>query len=175
MKNLKLFIFFLCVSGVFLNLNAQGIINDKKDLSPSFDNNQQQFNFFSQQINEASRAAIMNVANNGVFINQIGAANTTNITTQSQISDIKLTQLGNSNQIDLNLKATIIDYSVTQLGNNNLLLEYNTFNDKRLIQRTVQQNGDNQNLIIHGNNGIVDKMKINMNKDSRSLIIRNSN
>jgi hypothetical protein len=175
MKKLKLFIFFLCISGVFLNLNAQGIINKKKELSPSFDDNQQQLNYFSQQSNEVVDPAAINLAQTGIFINQIGDNNLTNIATQSQISDIQLNQFGNSNQIDLKLRAEIIDYTVTQQGNNNLLLEYNMFNGKQLLERTVQQNGNNQNLVIHGTNSIVDKMKITMDKGSQSLIIRNTN
>ena len=51
----------------------------------------------------------------------------------------------------------------------------NMFNDKQLLQRNIQQNGNNQNLVIHGRNGIVDKMKITMDKGSQSLIIRNTN
>jgi hypothetical protein len=175
MKKLKLFIFFLCISGVFLNLNAQGIIDEKKELSPSFYDSQQQLNYFSRQTNEPLGLDEINVSNSGVFINQIGDNNTSNVATQSSVSAIQLNQFGNSNQIELQLKAEVIDYNVTQNGNSNLLLEYNMFNDKQLLQRTVQQNGNNQNLVIHGRNSIVDKMKITMDKGSQSLIIRNTN
>ncbi len=175
MNKLKLFIFFLCISGVFLNLNAQGIINKQEELGQSFSDNQQQLNYFSQQTNEPLGQNEINVSNSGVFINQIGNNNISNVATQSAISNVKLNQFGNSNQINLQLKAEVIDYSVTQNGNNNLLLEYNMFNGKQLLQRTVQQNGNNQNLVIHGRNSIVDKMKINMGSGSQSLIIRNTN
>ena len=175
MKKLKLFIFFLCISGVFLNLNAQGIIIEKKELSPSFDNNQQQLNYYAQQSSGSVNAFEKMVPNTGVFINQIGDNNRTDVAVQSQTSNIQLIQLGNANQIDLKLKADVIDYSVTQQGNNNFLLEYNIFDRKQLIDRSIEQTGNNQNLIIHGRNSIVDKMKITMGRGSQSLIIRNTN
>lgn len=175
MKKIHRYSLVFLFSCTFFNISAQGIIEKEKEINNNFVNDQHQLNYFSQQSNVASAPATMNVSNAGVFITQIGNGNNTNIANQSQISDIKLNQIGNSNEIDLNLKAEVINYSVTQLGNNNLLLEYNTFSGKQLLERTVQQNGNNQNLVIHGNNSIVDKMKITMNKDSRSLIIRNTN
>lgn len=155
---------------------AQGIIEEDTDItSHNFESNSQQLNFYSQQSIEALQSDHLNVVNNGVYINQIGNNNTSTVQTQSQITDIELSQLGNSNTIDLNLKATAIDYTVLQQGNDNLLLEYNLFDNKQLIERSVEQNGNNQNLVIHGNNSIVDKMKIKMSEGSQSLIIRNTN
>ncbi len=175
MRKKYLILCILLVSLSLSNLKAQGIIDEEIEIANNFSNNQQQLNYFSQQSNEVVDPAAINVAQAGIFINQIGDNNLTNIATQSQISDIQLNQFGNSNQIDLKLKAEIIDYTVTQQGNNNLLLEYNMFNGKQLLERTVQQNGNNQNLVIHGTNSIVDKMKITMDKGSQSLIIRNTN
>lgn len=176
LKQKFLCLFFLSIANTALN--AQGIINEQTDgsaITTGFDTNAQEFNFFSQQSHDNKDSNTINVVNSGVFINQIGNNNRTNITAQSQISNIQLNQLGSSNQIDLKLRADIIDYSVIQNGNNNLLLEYNMYNDKQLLQRTVQQNGNNQNLVIHGRNGIVDKMKIKMDRGSQSIIIRNTN
>ena len=61
------------------------------------------------------------------------------------------------------------------MGNNNTLIEYNTFNNKQLLERTIEQNGNGQNLVIEGSNSIVDKMRITMDNGSQSLIIRNVN
>jgi len=175
MKKIHFFLSALLFLNTVIVVNAQGIIENESDIATNFDDNQQQLNYFSQQSNEAVGPGEINVSNSGVFINQIGDNNTSNVATQSAISNVKLNQFGNSNQIDLQLKADVIDYSVTQNGNNNLLLEYNMFNDKQLLQRNIQQNGNNQNLVIHGRNSIVDKMKITMDKGSQSLIIRNTN
>ena len=177
MKRIQLNTFLIFVCFTFSNLPAQGIINkdNERVVSSGFDTNAQELNYFSQQSNEVLSNDNVNVVNTGVFINQIGDNNSSNVATQSAISTVKLNQFGNSNQINLQLKAEVIDYSVIQNGNNNLLLEYNMFNDKQLIQRTVQQNGNNQNLVIHGRNSIVDKMEINMGSGSQSLIIRNTN
>lgn len=160
-----------------LVLNAQGIIDEENgnETTTGLLTMAQQLNFFSQQSNEALAPKDINVANTGIFINQIGNGNSANVATQSQISDIQLNQFGNSNKINLNIKAEIIDYKVNQQGNNNLLLEFNTFNNKQLLQRSVEQNGDGQNLVIHGRNSIVDKMKITMEQGSQSIIIRNTN
>lgn len=159
-----------------LVINAQGIIEEDSDITPAhFDSSSQQLNFYSQQSSESLQSNQLNVVNRGVYINQIGNNNTSTVQTESQISDVELVQLGNSNTIDLNIKATAVDYTVLQQGNNNLLLEYNLFNNKQLIERSVEQNGNNQNLVIHGTNSIVDKMKIKMSEGSQSLIIRNTN
>lgn len=157
-------------------INAQGIIEEETNITPAhFDSSSQQLNFYSQQGYESLNSSQIDVINKGVYINQIGNNNTSTVQTQSQISDVELVQLGNSNQIDLDLKATAIDYTVLQQGNNNRLLEYNLFDIKQLIERNIQQTGNNQNLVIHGNNSIVDKMKITMSEGSQSLIIRNTN
>lgn len=156
--------------------NAQGIIEEDSDITPvQFNSSSQQLNFYSQQGYESLNSSQIDVINKGVYINQVGDQNRVNTQTQSQITDVALVQLGNYNQIDLDLKATAIDYTVLQQGNNNRLLEYNLFDNKQLIERNIQQTGNNQNLVIHGNNSIVDKMKITMSEGSQSLIIRNTN
>lgn len=157
------------------NASAQGIIEDETTLGATFENDQQQLNILNLQSNPAMSQEALMVANNGVFINQVGDNNTARVAARSQVSDIQLNQVGDLNRMNLNLRANVIDYQATQLGDNNLLLEYPTFGDKVLLERAIEQNGDNQNLIIHGRNGIIDKMQIRMGGDSRSLIIRNSN
>ena len=164
-----LFVFLFICS---FQLNAQGIIDGNVDNENDVNTNTPQLNYFIQQSNETST---VNVNNTGVFIHQIGDGNTSSVTTQSQVSDVQVNQLGNANTVDLNLSADVIDYSITQKGNNNLLLEYSTQNGKQLLERTILQNGNNQNIVIHGRNSIVDKMKITMNQGSQSIIIRNTN
>ena len=170
-------IFFILFFFSTIILNAQGIItNNSNDATTSMDTDIEQLNYFSQQLNTPLSPSEINITNTGVFIHQIGNNNVSDITTASQISDIQLNQFGNDNAIDLNLKATVIDYSVTQNGNNNTLIEYNnSVNNKQLLERTVQQNGNGQNLLIEGNNSIVDKMRITMNNGAQSLIIRTMN
>ncbi|PKA99212.1 hypothetical protein B0O79_2914 [Flavobacteriaceae bacterium MAR_2009_75] len=172
-QNLSI-LFIVLLSSI--SIRAQGIIEEETDITPeNFGSNAQQMNYYSQQSNEILSTETINVSNKGVYINQVGNNNTSIVNSQSQITDLELSQYGNSNKIDLNLKADIIDYSVLQEGDNNLLLEYNFHNNKQLIERSVEQNGNNQNLVIHGSNSIVDKMKIKMSEGSQSLIIRNTN
>ncbi|MBQ4915362.1 hypothetical protein J8L85_12990 [Maribacter sp. MMG018] len=172
MKYRSFLFLFILFNMCLYQLNAQGIIDGNTDNENSLNTSAQQLNYFIQQFNETNQ---INVDNTGVFIHQIGDGNTSSITTQSQVTDVQVNQLGNANTVDLNLKADEIDYTVTQKGNNNLLLEHSAQSGKQLLQRTIQQNGNNQNLVIQGRNSIVDKMKITMNNGSQSIIIRNTN
>ena len=160
----------------FFNLShAQGIIKNRSNDLQLIVNNSQYLDYFSEQSIEAMTSSNHKISNSGIFIQQIGNNNYSEISTQSTVSDVQLNQFGNNNNIDLKLKAEIIDYSVTQMGNNNTLIEYNTFNNKQLLERTIEQNGNGQNLVIEGSNSIVDKMRITMDNGSQSLIIRNVN
>lgn len=170
----KLFVFFFLFP--IVTISAQGIItNNDNDVSTNISTNLEQLNYFSLQSNVALLPSEINVTNTGIFIQQIGNNNYSNITTASTVTDVKLNQFGNNNNIDLKLKAEIIDYSVTQNGNNNTLIEYHTFNNKQILARTIEQNGNGQNLVIEGSNSIVDKMRISMDNGSQSLIIRTVN
>lgn len=176
MKHLRINILSIFASLSLFHLGAQGIIEVETGLPNSFGTNQQHLNYLLLQSNETIASSNMNVVNKGIFIHQIGNNNYSDISASVQISDIHLHQFGNDNTIDLDLKAAVIDYSVTQNGNNNSLIEYNnSINNKQLLERTIQQNGNGQNLIIEGNNGIVDKMRITMDNGSQSLIIRSIN
>ena len=116
----------------------------------------------------------LTVATPGAFINQVGDGNRVDLRTFGSNNGIVLDQRGNANRIDLTLSADRIDYAVLQNGNNNYLLEFNTVANKELLQRDIEQIGDGQNLVIHGQNGLIDKMKIQMT-GSQSVIIRNTN
>ena len=114
--------------------------------------------------------------NTGVFINQIGDNNVTMVQTISQKSDINLLQTGNGNTLGLDLYARNIIYNSLQQGNGNTLLEFNSsFYGKELIQRDIRQIGNDQNLIIHGSNGLSDRLHVRMSNSGQSLIIRNTN
>ena len=112
----------------------------------------------------------------GVLITQIGTFNQNSVQTQAENSEINLSQFGNLNMMALELRARNIVYSANQTGNNNRLIEFNSgFLAKELIQREILQFGNDQDIIIHGNNSISDKLRIRMEKSGQSLIIRNSN
>ena len=175
MEKLFLTLLFSFIITGILSVNAQGIIDKPKDIDDGFRTRQQQLNYYVQQSMGSEGALEKVMPNSTVFINQIGDDNIAEIATNSTASNIKLNQLGNSNQIDLKLRADVIEYSITQQGNNNLLLEYNNFLGKQYIDRKILQKGNNQNLVIHGRNSIVDKMEITMEIGSQSLIIRNTN
>jgi hypothetical protein len=114
--------------------------------------------------------------NTGVFINQIGNYNSTVVRSVSESSDINLIQTGTGNAMGLDLIARNISYNAIQQGDRNILLEFNSnFTGKDLLQRDIQQVGNDQNLIIHGNNGLSDRLQVRMSNSGQSLIIRNIN
>lgn len=118
---------------------------------------------------------ISNIDDNTVLIVQAGVNNESTVTTEATNSLVILRQNGVDNSMQLDLRATTIDYQATQSGNNNLLLDFSNGPITQLLQRKIIQTGSNQNLVIHGNNALSDKMEIRMNNSGQSIIIRNTN
>lgn len=166
--------YFLLLTYFLFSINgllAQGIIVTKGDESSGVNLRGTEI----QRLQTAKSELIdLTVNVDGARINQIGNNNKLDLTTISNSSGITIDQIGDDNRTLLFLRGEQIDYSVLQQGNNNLLLEYNNNPDKQLLQREVNQIGNRQNLIIHGQNDIVDRMKITM-RGSQSVIIRNTN
>ncbi len=160
------FLFFLLGCSA---LCAQGIITDLNSPQVTLAN-------LSQAVPTSPIMGNMDlsVSQMGALINQEGNANTVELQTSADTNGVFIDQIGDENTILLNLRANRIDYSVRQNGNNNMLLEYNVQANKQLLQRRIEQSGNGQNLIIHGQNSIMDRMQIIM-KGSQSVIIRNTN
>ncbi len=111
---------------------------------------------------------------NTVFINQVGENNQVNSYTNASTSSIQVLQNGNQNKVYLDISADTIDELVIQNGNNNTLLDYSTFGVESHELQLIQ-NGNNQNLIWYGGNSISEKMKITMQGESKTIIVRNFN
>lgn len=170
MRPITFLLAFLMSCATAFQASAQGIISTET----TGETEAQQLSFLTLQSDQAPAASDLLFANNGVFINQVGNDNTALVAIRSQVSDVNLLQAGDLNKMRLNLQADFVDYQALQLGTNNLLLEYPSLGNKTLLQRVVEQYGDNQSLIIHGQNSIIDKMRIRMEAGSQSLIIRNT-
>lgn len=170
MRPITFILSFLMSCATAFQVSAQGIINTEI----TGETEAQQFSFLTLQSDQAPAPSDLLIANNGVFINQVGNDNAALVAIRSQVSDVNLLQAGDLNKMRLNLQADFVDYQALQLGTNNLLLEYPSLGNKTLLQRVVEQYGDNQSLIIHGQNSIIDKMRIRMEAGSQSLIIRNT-
>ena len=109
-----------------------------------------------------------------VFIQQIGELNNVYTNTQTIEGTISIFQQGLNNKAGLFLKSRKIDYHLTQTGNNNRYLHFNSW-DPEIIKVNALQNGNDNDLIIHGENGISEKMQINFTGNNRAIIIRNFN
>ena len=168
MKKLTYISLLLCG----LTSSAQGIIVNQEGFDLGIQTNSQQVNLLNEQTSFQNNETF--VSSETIFINQIGNTNRVDLHTKSNATDVEIIQRGLNNQADLSLQANRIDYSLLQNGNNNLLMEFNVNPDTELLQRSVEQNGNGQNLIIHGQNRLVDKMKINM-QGSQTIILRNTN
>ncbi len=115
------------------------------------------------------------IVNNGsIFIEQIGANNHTNSNTRTISSAINLVQHGNLNSIRVDINAMSVIQNVYQHGDGHRLAEYSSTPSLNLKQ-TFDQNGYGQNLTIHGNNSLSEKMRLTMDGNARTIIIRNFN
>ncbi len=128
----------------------------------------------SQKDSQTTTLLTNSSEDNMVFINQIGENNQVDSYTNASTSSIQILQNGNQNKVYLDISADTIDELVIQNGNNNTLLDYSTFGVKSHELQLIQ-NGNNQNLTWYGGNSISEKMKITMQGESKTIIIRNFN
>ncbi len=111
---------------------------------------------------------------NTVFISQIGDNNTISSVVNSSNTDISLVQLGDNNGIFSSIKALSLEQNIVQNGNNNTFTSSNYYMTKEYDVQ-VSQNGNNQNLTLFGQNSISEKLKVNMQGEGQTVIVRNFN
>lgn len=111
---------------------------------------------------------------NNIYINQIGSNNTIKVKTATQHSAIDLAQEGNNNILKLNFSAMSATETIRQQGENHFISAYGNTPSLNL-ERTINQEGYGQNLTIHGNNSLSEKMQLNMKGSASTIIIRNFN
>ena len=111
---------------------------------------------------------------NNVFINQIGSDNEVVVKTQSLNNDIALNQNGTQNKIYLDIIADNIKESISQVGNYNYVLDYSSYGVEQ-HNLDVSQTGNNQNLTWYGGNSLSENLTINMQGESKTIIVRNFN
>jgi len=111
---------------------------------------------------------------NTIFIQQIGNDNVVKANTKSDKSNIALSQNGDQNKIYLDIAAKTIEEKIIQDGDNNYFLDFSPYGVDFHSAEVVQQ-GNNQNITVFGGNAISEKIKINMQGDSKTIIVRNFN
>ncbi|WP_372792483.1 hypothetical protein [Lutibacter sp.] len=90
---------------------------------------------------------------------------------QAQSNSVTLNQIGNNNQIDI--KQNVADsQTVNQLGNSNYYNFINYYNNTSSNFNIVQQ-GNSNNLLIYGENSIINNISIVQKSDFKTLIIKN--
>lgn len=111
---------------------------------------------------------------NVVFINQVGANNNAEVQTTSSSGEINILQNGYGNQTFSRISADKIQHTVVQNGDNNLFIHTNPFSlDAHNSQ--IIQNGNNQNLEWYGANSISENMKVSMQGEGQTVIVRSFN
>tara|TARA_R110000787_G_scaffold81036_2_gene175865 strand:+ start:23079 stop:23576 length:498 start_codon:yes stop_codon:yes gene_type:complete len=111
---------------------------------------------------------------NNVLINQIGSDNEVKVKTQSLNNDIVLSQNGTQNKIILDVAADNIKETISQIGNYNYVLDYSSFGAEN-HSLEVLQTGNNQNLTWFGDNALSESLKVTMQGESKTIIVRNFN
>lgn len=176
MKAFKLFVFTILVS-VACTVQGQTFSNGTANeiASESFSSQDGRTNFISTQDTQRSVAPLTTEqADTSVMIAQIGSNNTTVTNASSDNGTIQVAQRGDDNTTFISVSATDLKSTVIQSGNNNNYLNFNVFNQD-VHQTTIIQNGNNQNLIRHGGNALSDKLKVTMQGEGQSVIIRSFN
>lgn len=171
MKTLqKLAILILVFSGFFANAQTYNNTNSEVE---GFQNKTSEMEFLSSQ-NPATLVSKPAPSNNSVFINQIGSGNDAIVDTKSNSSELSITQNGFDNDIYYQVTAATIQATILQNGDNNSILHTNPFKlDYQEAQ--ILQNGNNQNVEWFGGNSVSERMKMKMQGENQSIIIRSFN
>lgn len=176
MKAFKLFVFAILLFAVS-NMQGQTFSNSTsgQTASESFSTQDGRTNFISTQDMQRSAAPLTTAqADSSVLIAQIGSNNSTEAVAASDNGTLQVVQRGDDNSTFIDVAATELKATVIQSGNNNNYLNLNVFNQD-VHNTEIIQNGDNQNLIRHGGNAVSDKLKVTMQGQGQSVIIRSFN
>ncbi|MEX0996501.1 MAG: hypothetical protein WDZ45_05605 [Flavobacteriaceae bacterium] len=173
MKTLKHTLTVLALFCMLMTLEAQTFSESQQAEIESFQSKASAFSFISSQNQQTARSNQV-TEGSSVFINQVGENNDAQVSVNATNSFVNLLQNGFSNLTLLDLTALDITQNITQNGENNRL--YNFSNNPSAIQNMeIIQSGINQDITIFGSNSLSENIKINMQGNDRSLIVRNFN
>ncbi|WGD33870.1 hypothetical protein [Olleya sp. YS] len=158
----------ILMSGNFITAQTFEATDDATDIS-GFETQSSQENFL---LNQSATTASVTSSDNAIFIAQIGDSNNLISNTTSTESNITVIQNGDENLTVLDINSTTLKETVIQNGDNNTFLDYSPFRSN-LRNATINQTGNNQNLTMFGSNSLSEKIKISMQGQDQSIIIRN--
>ncbi len=172
MKSIKFFLFiFILAVGI---VNAQTYTTQSgTDALDAFNSKTSQLGFLSSQTqqNYFNNAA---TASNNVFIRQVGDGNNASVSSRTADGDINVLQNGSDNDLYVDISAETIKQTIVQNGDNNSIYHTNPFR-LQSHESQILQNGNNQNLEWFGENSLSEKMKISMQGENQSVIVRSFN
>ncbi|MGB6267379.1 MAG: hypothetical protein WBF67_00080 [Olleya sp.] len=163
-----LIVISILISGNIVTAQTFEATDAAADIS-GFETQSSQENFL---LNQSASTTNVNATDNSIFIAQIGDSNDLISITTSTESDITIIQSGDENLTVLDLNSTTLKETVIQNGDNNTFLDYSPFKSD-VRDATINQTGNNQNLTMFGSNSLSEKIKISMQGQDQSIIIRN--
>ena len=125
-----------------------------------------------QMLSSTENFQIQSPNANGLFIEQIGNNNSIRSVVDADESLLNYLQLGNNNHINVHANVRLLEENIIQQGNNNRFLDA-VYNPSGINQMQLQQHGNGLILEKTGTNSLSEKMKIRMEGNNRTLIIRN--
>mgnify|MGYP003629966842 CR=1 FL=1 len=171
MKTLKYISTVLALFCILVTADAQTFSEQSEPEIESFQSNASALSFIASQ---NQQAASQTTSGSSVFINQVGENNDAQIDVQARNSLINIFQSGMSNLTLIDVSAFEITQNITQNGEENRFYNFSS-NPSALQNMEVIQNGVNQDITVFGENSLSENMKINMQGNDRSLVIRNFN
>ncbi|WP_435579594.1 hypothetical protein [Gilvibacter sp.] len=162
-KEIRILLFMLVVS--IGGIQAQTYADET--------NTAQQQEVLSQTQQQSTEVAIAAQSSNTVFIDQIGENNNVRIDNSALQSNFAITQIGQDNIVNLQLRADLINQQVVQRGTNHLVNDFSL--NSRVHNLTIVQEGESQNFVFHGGNSITEDMKVSMQGQNQSIIVRSFN
>ena len=106
-----------------------------------------------------------------VYIYQSGEFNTAHIYTRGNGSSVSVNQLGFNNTTELFSEYTLLESRILQQGSNNRITAH-YFGNEGSVSNEFLQNGSNLTLEKYGSNSISEGIRVTMEGQSRSVIIR---
>jgi hypothetical protein len=126
-----------------------------------------------QYLDAGINSSVLNTFTEGsqVYIMQQGTLNNASVTTIGADIDVSIIQNGNLNNAKLQVDNVSLTESILQNGNNNNVTSY-YFGYDQPVASEVIQNGNNLTLERYGVNSYTDRIRVNMQGNSRTVIIR---
>ncbi|OOV29553.1 hypothetical protein BXU11_06615 [Flavobacterium sp. LM5] len=109
---------------------------------------------------------------NGIFIQQIGNFNSSNVDVIARSTEISLDQQGNNNSIIVSKEAFTVQQKIMQKGDNNNVFDIGGYS-RHSVSMEFMQTGNNQNIHSFGTNSLSKDMKISQSGNGSTVIVVN--